>query len=150
MKKIVVLPCILVGFLLTGCSVEFDTVSSKAEKFESKTEEFADKAENLGSEFEAALEEGKQLEKKEKLTSEDQKRIVTLIDDLSAVIEEFKGEKAPMFNWLKDVSVEKLLEREKMLLEIQERAKDSKATIEDVKEMNKALSDEIEINLFGK
>ena len=116
----------------------------------SKSEKFEDKAEALGNEFDATLEEVKQLEKKEKLTSQDQKRIVTLIDDLSAVIEEFKGEKAPVFNWVKDFSVEKLLEREEILLEIQEKAKNEDATIEDVKEMKQALTDDIEINLFGK
>ena len=77
-----------------------------------KSEKFEDKAEALGNEFDAALEEVKQLEKKEKLTSQDQKRIVTLVDDLSVVIDEFKDEKAPMLNWVKDFSVEKLLERE--------------------------------------
>ena len=116
----------------------------------SKTEKFEDKAEALGNEFDAALEEAKQLEKKEKLTSEDQKRIVTLVDDLTVVIEEFKDEKAPMFNWAKDFSTDKLIERKEILLDIQERAKDGEATIEDVKEMKKALSDDIEINLFGK
>ncbi len=90
------------------------------------------------------------MEKKETLTSEDQKQIVTLVDDLSAVIEEFKDEKVPMFNWVKDFSIDKLKEREAILLDIQERAKDGEATIEDVKEMKKALSDDIEINLFGK
>ncbi len=143
MKKLMVMSCILLGFLLAGCSVEFDTGSSKTEKFE-------DKAEALGNEFDAALEEAKQLEKKEKLTSEDQKRIVTLVDDLTVVIEEFKDEKAPMFNWAKDFSTDKLMERKEILLDIQERAKDGEATIEDVKEMRKALSDDIEINLFGK
>ena len=142
-KKMMVISCVLVGFLLAGCSIEFDNDSSKSEKFE-------DKAEALGNEFDATLKEVKQLEKKEKLTSQDQKRIVTLIDDLSAVIEEFKGEKAPVLNWVKDFSVEKLLEREDKLLEIQEKAKSEDATIEDVKEMKQALTDDIEINLFGK
>ena len=143
MKKIMVMSCILLGFLLAGCSVEFDTDSSKTDKFE-------EKAEALGNEFDAALEAVKQLEKKDKLTSEDQKRIVTLVDDLTVVIEEFKDEKAPMFNWVKDFSTNKLKDREDILLDIQEKAKNGKATIEDVKEMKKALSDNIEINLFGK
>jgi len=143
MKKLMVMSFILLGFLLAGCSVEFDTGSSKIEKFE-------DKAEALGNEFDAALEEAKQLEKKEKLTSEDQKRIVTLVDDLTVVIDEFKDEKAPMFNWAKDFSTDKLIERKEILLDIQERAKDGEATIEDVIEMRKALSDDFEINLFGK
>ena len=102
MKKIWIVSCVLVGFLLSGCSVEFDTDSSKTEKFE-------DKAEALGNEFDATLEEVKQMEKKDKLTSQDQKRIVTLIDDLSVVIDEFKGEKAPMLNWVKDFSADKLI-----------------------------------------
>ena len=59
MKKIMVMSCILLGFLLAGCSVEFDTDSSKTDKFE-------EKAEALGNEFDAALEEVKQLEKKDK------------------------------------------------------------------------------------
>ena len=143
MKKLMVMSCILLGFLLAGCSVEFDTGSSKTEKFE-------DKAEALGNEFDAALEEAKQLEKKEKLTSEDQKRIVTLVDDLTVVIDEFKDEKTPMFNWVKDFSTDKLMERKEILLDIQERSKDGEATIEDVIEMRKALSGDFEINLFGK
>jgi outer membrane murein-binding lipoprotein Lpp len=143
MKKIMVMSCILLGFLLAGCSVEFDTDSSKIDKFE-------EKAEALGNEFDAVLEAVKQLEKKDKLTSEDQKRIVTLVDDLTVVIEEFKDEKAPMFNWVKDFSTNKLKDREDILLDIQEKAKNGKATTEDVKEMRKALSDDFEINLFGK
>ena len=59
-KKLMVMSCVLLGFLLAGCSVEFDTGSSKSEKFE-------DKAEALGNEFDATLEEVKQLEKKESL-----------------------------------------------------------------------------------
>ena len=82
----------------------------------SKTEKFEDKAEALGNEFDAALEEVKQLEKKDKLTSEDQKRIVTLVDDLTVVIEEFKDEKAPMLNWVKDFSTDKLIERKEILI----------------------------------
>ena len=143
MKKMVVISCLLAGFLLAGCSVDFDTDSSKTDKFE-------DKAEALGNEFDAALEEVKQMEKKDKLTSEDQKRIVTLVEDLTVVIEEFKDEKAPMLNWAKDLSNDKLMERKEILLDIQERAKDGEATIGDVIEMRKALSDDFEINLFGK
>ena len=89
------------------------------------------------------------MEKKEKLTSEDQKRIVALVDDLTAVIEEFKDEKAPMFNWVKDFSVEKLMERVEILEDIQSKAQNGEATIEDVKEMRKAIKDDFEINLFG-
>ena len=38
MKKLMVMFCILLGFLLAGCSVEFDTDSSKTDKFEDKAE----------------------------------------------------------------------------------------------------------------
>ena len=116
----------------------------------SKTAKFEDKAEALGNKFDAALEEVKQLEKKEKLTSEDQKRIVILVDDLIVVIEEFKDEKAPMLNWAKDFSTDKLMKRMEILRDIQERAKDGEATIEDVIKMKKVLSDDFEINLFDK
>ena len=67
MKKMMVIPFMLVGLLLTGCSVEFDTDSSRAEKFESKIEEFTNKAEALGNEFETALDELKKWRKKENL-----------------------------------------------------------------------------------
>jgi outer membrane murein-binding lipoprotein Lpp len=142
-KKLVVISCLLGSFLLAGCSVEFDTDSSKINKF-------ADKAEALGNEFNVALEEVKLLEKKEKLSSEDQKQIVTLVDDLIVVMEEFKNEKAPMFNWAKNFSTDKLNDREDILLGIQEKAKDGEATIKDVIEMKKALSNDVEINLFGQ
>ena len=66
------------------------------------------------------------------------------------LLKSLKSEKAPVFNWVKDFSVEKLLEREDKLLGIQEKAKNEDATIEDVKEMEQALTDDIEINLFGK
>ena len=38
MKKMMVMSFILLVFLLAGCSVEFDTDSSKTDKFEEKAE----------------------------------------------------------------------------------------------------------------
>ena len=42
------------------------------------------------------------------------------MDDLSAVLDEFKEEDAPMLNWLKDYSVEKVMERVDILIDIRE------------------------------
>ena len=40
------------------------------------------------------------------------------MDDLTDVVDEFKEEDAPMLNWLKDYSLEKLLERLEILGDI--------------------------------
>ena len=147
MKKIWIIPILLCGFLLTGCSVDLDLFPSDTE---SKAEKFASKAEAMGNQFDDTLAFLKQLEIKEKLAVQDQERIATEVDELLAVIEEFVNEDAPLFQGAKDFAVDKLKEREEILLEIQERAKNGEATIEDVKDMKNALSDDIEINLFGK
>ena len=53
-----------------------------------------------------------------------------------------------MFQGAKDFAVDKLKEREEILLDIQEKAKNGEATINDVKDMKNALSDDIEISIF--
>ena len=115
---------------------------------ESKAEKFASKAEAMGNQFDDTLAVLKQLEIKEKLTDQDQQMIVTEVNDLSAVIDEFIEEDIPLFQGAKDFAVEKLKEREEILLDIQEKAKNGEATIEDVKDMKDALSDDIEISIF--
>ena len=147
MKKMMVLAFLLVGFLLTGCSV--DLVSSKEGTLRTKIEKFEDSSEALADEFDAALLEIERLEEKKKLTSQDQKQIVTIVDDLSAVLDEFKEEDAPMLNWLKDYSVEKVMERVDILIDIREKAQNGNATIEDVRIMKEALREDYEIHLFG-
>ena len=71
------------------------------------------------------------------------------MDDLSAVLDEFKEEDAPMLNWLKDYSVEKVMERVDILIDIREKAQNGNATIEDVRIMKEALREDYEIHLFG-
>ena len=120
-----VLAFLFVGFLLTGCSV--DLVTSDGETLGTKTEKFEDKSEALGDEFDTALVEIERLEEKEKLTSKEQEQIVAIVDDLTDVLDEFKEEDAPMLNWLKDYSVEKLMERVEILGDIKEKAQNGDA-----------------------
>jgi hypothetical protein len=147
MKKIWIMPILLLGFLLTGCSVDLDLFPSDTE---SKAEKFASKAEAMGNQFDDTSAFLEELEIKEKLSVQDQERIVTEADALLAVIEEFANEDAPVFQGAKDFAVDKLKEREEILLDIQEKAKSGEATMDDVKDMKNALSDDIEIKLFGK
>ena len=114
----------------------------------SKAEKFASKAEAMGNQFDDTLAFLKQVEIKNKLTVQDQQRIVTEVNDLSVVIDAFIDEEAPLFQGAKDFAVDKLKEREEILLDIQEKARNGEATIEDVKDMKNALSDDIEISIF--
>ncbi len=145
MKKIWVVPFLLMGVLLTGCSVDLNHFPSD---IESKAEKFASKAEAMGNQFDDTLAVLKQLEIKEKLTDQDQQMIVTEVNDLSVVIDAFIEEEAPLFQGANDFAVDKLKEREEILLDIQEKAKNGEATIEDVKDMKDALVDDIEFSIF--
>ena len=71
------------------------------------------------------------------------------MDDLTDVLDEFKEEDAPMLNWLKDYSLEKLMERLEILGDIREKAQNGDATIEDVRIMKEAMREDYEIHLFG-
>ena len=102
----------------------------------------------MGNQFDDTLAFLKQVEIKDKLTVQDQQRIVTEVNDLSVVIDAFIDEEAPLFQGAKDFAVDKLKEREEILLDIQEKARNGEATIEDVKDMKNALSDDIEISIF--
>ena len=84
MKKLWVLPFLLMGFLLTGCSVGLDHFTSDTE---SKAEKFASKAEAMGNQFDDTLAVLKQVEIKDRLTVQDQQRIVKEVNDLSVVID---------------------------------------------------------------
>jgi outer membrane murein-binding lipoprotein Lpp len=147
MKKMIVLAILFAGFLLTGCSV--DLFTSNEGTLGTKIEKFEDSSEELEDEFMAALEEIERLEEKNKLSSQDQKQIVAVVDNLSAVLDEFQEEEAPMLNWLKDYSVEKVMERVETLEDIKEKAQNGDATIEDVRVMKEALTDDFELGLFG-
>ena len=102
----------------------------------------------MENQFDDTLAFLKQVEIKDKLTVQDQQRIVTEVNDLSVVIDAFIDEEAPLFQGAKDFAVDKLKEREEILLDIQEKAKNGEATIKDVKDMKNALSDDIEISIF--
>ena len=108
MKKLWVVPFLLMGFLLTGCSVSLDHFTSDTE---SKAEKFASKAEAMGNQFDDTLAFLKQVEIKDRLTVQDQQRIVTEVNDLSVVIDAFIDEEAPLFQGAKDFAVDKLKER---------------------------------------
>ena len=71
------------------------------------------------------------------------------MDDLTDVLDEFKEEDAPMLNWLKDYSLEKLMERLEILGDIREKAQNGDATIEDVRVMKETMKADYEIHLFG-
>lgn len=146
MKKTILLSIVIIFSFLAGCSVEIDGISSNS----SKTESFADRAESLGATVEKFIDELRELEKKEKLNSQDQKYLVEEIDHLFGVFEDFKNEDASLLNGVKKIGVKELEEKEKVLAAIQGKAEEGNATKRDVERLRETLSADIEFNLFGE
>lgn len=150
MKKLIIIPCVILSIFATGCSVDIDGITSEAKKFETKTEEFADLADHLGTTVEDTYNKLEKLEHKVKLNSQDQEQIVKQIDKLLDVIKEFKSGKPPIFKWAMELSEEKLKEKEEPLLTLREKANNNDATKADIKEVKEELKKDIEIKLFEK
>lgn len=141
MKKYWILSLLIV-FLMTGCSVEIETSTSKSEEFSSIADElsstFADVTDKMG-----------QLPDKTELTSENQKLIVQQVNNLLKQIKKFKEAEAPfMAKKLKEMALKELNKKEEILIDIKEKAEKGTATVEDIENIIKTISDDFEINLF--
>lgn len=141
MKKYWILSLLIV-FLMTGCSVEIETSTSKSEEFSSIADElsstFADVTDKMG-----------QLPDKTELTSENQKLIVQQVNNLLKQIKKFKEAEAPfMAKKLKEMALKELNKKEEILIDIKGKAGKGTATVEDIENIIKTISDDFEINLF--
>ncbi|WP_413309631.1 hypothetical protein AA0X95_13485 [Bacillus sp. 1P10SD] len=147
MKKFFVLSVVMFSFLVTGCSVEIDTGSSK---ITSQSTELEAKSEAIQDQFNEAMDMATELEGKNTLTTNDQKRLANQIEDVLSVITEFKEVNTPLIGKkIKNIAGKNLENREEILRRIQEKAEEGKATKEDVHKMKKALSDDVNIKLFN-
>jgi hypothetical protein len=144
MKKMIIFAMLITAFLVSGCSVEIETSSSKSEKF-------ASNAEVLGDTFDNTKDILEPLKGKQILSTEDQKLITQQIDELKKVLDDFKAEEAPFLaEMAKKITLKQLNEKEKILLSIQEKAEKGNAKVKDVEEVIEAISADFEISLFGK
>jgi outer membrane murein-binding lipoprotein Lpp len=147
MKKFFVLSVVMFSFLVTGCSVEIDTGSSK---ITSQSTELEAKSKAIQDHFNEAMDMATELEGKNTLTTNDQKRLANKIEDVLSVITEFKDVKTPIIGKkIKSIAGKNLKNREEILTKIQEKAEEGKATKEDVHKMKKALSDDLNFKLFN-
>ncbi|MGG7619029.1 hypothetical protein [Bacillus coreaensis] len=141
MKKYWILSLLIV-FIITGCSVEIETSSSKSE-------EFASTADELSSTFVDVKDKMESLVVKKELSSEDQKLIVKHVNDLTMEIQKFRDEEAPfMAKRIKKMALNELNKKEDILVDVKEKAENDMATVEDVEKIIKTISDDFEINLF--
>ncbi|WP_141433802.1 hypothetical protein [Bacillus sp. 03113] len=136
MKKIIILSIISVFFLLmSGCSDQ-PSIAAKAEK--------------LGKSIDHFIEYIDTLKVQDAISPKEQEKMVTEIDRVHRSIETFNEAKVPgIMKKAKKHIRKKLIEKDKILLEVKEKAEKGEATIEDVKELKKELSDDINIKLFN-
>ena len=144
MKKLMMIPFVLLVFLLSGCSISLDPDLSKVDEFTAVAEE-----------MEVAFTEAKstfiELNEKPSLSSSDQKTIELQIEQLREAIGDFKSTEAPFLVKTAKKKVAKVLnKKEKELITIQEKAKNGKAEKEDLELMIKLVSDDIEIKFGNK
>lgn len=146
MKKLIMLSLLVFAFLVTGCSVELETSSSK---MESKADRVEAKAYELEQEFNEAKDLVNELEGKDSITSKDQKRISNQIDSVLAVIDELKEMETPVLGkTVEDFVGKNLNKREEALLEVQAKADEGTVTKEDLQKIEKAVSNDLNIKLF--
>ena len=139
MKNFLIIAIISIN-LLTGCSIEIDTHASDG---------FANAAEELGNTFSNVKTKLESLQKKQYLTTDEQKAIVQQVNTLTNVINHFKEEGVSFLgNMPMSIAVNELDKKEEILLSIKEKAEKGKATVDDVKKLIKTISDDYEFNLF--
>lgn len=148
MKKIMILMVVLLAFLTTGCSVQLTT----SNELDSKAEILEVKGEEVQSEFNNALNFVNELKfsNKNTINAKDQQRIGNQIDDVLNVIEEFKELEVPVLGGqVKDFVDNNLKQREEILRDVQEKAEKGQAEKEDLQQLEKALSNDINIRFFN-
>jgi hypothetical protein len=142
MKKLVVLTMAIGVYMLTGCSVEIDSSTSK-------TEEFAMEAENLTDEFINAKLMLEPLKDKDALTEKDQQKVAERLQKLKEKIENFREREGSFLENIAKKATNKILDKkEKVLVKMLEKAEKSQLETEDINRLIKELSDDIEIKLF--
>ncbi|MFC3885531.1 hypothetical protein ACFOU2_19465 [Bacillus songklensis] len=146
MKKIIGLSMILMAFMLTGCSIQIDSETGLS----AKSEELVSKAEAIETEFNSTLNTIAQLEGKQSLSSDDQELIDNQIDRIMMVVDDFKETDTPFLGKkVKELADQNLKERERTLLNVQEKAENRTMTKEDLQKVKKAISDDVTISLFN-
>lgn len=147
MKKMIVLSIVMATLLVTGCSVEIDTGTAK---LTSQSNELEAKAEAIENQFDNALNLVVELEEKNTLSTNDQKRLANQIDDVLTVLTEFKEVNTPFIGKkIKNIAEKNIEDREEILRNIQEKAGEGRATKRDIQQIEKALSDDFSIKLFN-
>lgn len=142
MKKLMFIPLVFFVFVLAGCSISLEPDMSKVD-------EFVEVAEEMEDVFSESISTFSDLMENETLSAEDQKTIVTEIDQLRESFDEFKSKDAPFLaKTAKKVAAKELNKKEEKLVEIQEKAKKGKADRDDLEKMIDILSDDIEIKVF--
>jgi hypothetical protein len=141
MKKFGILAAFTV-MLLSGCSVDIDTGTSKVEGFANVAEELGDTITNAKSELGP-------LQEKKVLTAKDQQAVVDHINRVTDVIHDFKEEESTFLAiMVKKAAGKELNNKEEVLLTIKEKAEKNEATEEDIKKMIETLSSDYEIKLL--
>lgn len=142
MKKLIGICLLVPAILLAGCDIEINT---------SKEEALGEKGELLGSEFERVKSEIDDINKKKELTSEDQELIAENLEDLNNAIKSFEEEEGTFITKGAMKLAKKVLDDKKdEFSEIQEKAKNGTATVDDVKELQEILEADVQFSLFGK
>lgn len=143
MKKLIIIPFLMIGFVMSGCSMSLDIN-------ESKVDVFTEVAEGLEEVFLEAESNLKQLSEKPSFTSKDQQNVVQQIEKLTEVINKFQHTEAPFFMKKVKKKIGKILnEREENFLTIKEKAENGEVEKEDIELMLELLSDEIELNILS-
>jgi hypothetical protein len=140
MKKIGML--LLVLALLGGCSVQIDTSTSK-------TDEFTSSVDGLSETLLLAKKKFMPFEGKQSFTKEEQAQIMETVEIVTDEMAEFKKEEAPLLGkMVKKVVMKQLIQKEKILLDIKEKAETGTITDKDISTLISTVSDDFEIKLF--
>ncbi|MFT4416578.1 hypothetical protein ACLM5H_22190 [Fredinandcohnia humi] len=141
MKKACVLLIIVLVGLLVGCSNSFSI--EKAEDFSQIADEFGENIDGFKDEFE-------RLERKGKLTKEDQQNLVASIEDIKDEVDDFLSAEAPFgLTTVQKVIKKDVNDRVEILNELQEKAENNEATVRDIKRVNDDFFADVSLSLFN-
>ncbi|MHC0037770.1 hypothetical protein [Pseudoneobacillus sp. C159] len=142
MKKMVLLIMMLGGFLLTGCSIDIDTSTSKSERL-------ATEAEGLAEAFSIVKKELKPLKKKTTLSAKDQDKVAQQLDGLIQQMNDFTEKDGSFFIDLTKKAMKKVMDKkEKVFVKMLQKAEKGELENKDIDTLMRELSDDIEIKLF--
>lgn len=145
MNKMMILMAVLIAFFTTGCSVQLTTPNG----LYTKADKLAAKGEELQYEFDKALEFVNELEDKNTISSKDQKKVESKMEQVIDVIDEFKELEVPVMGGkIKDIADNNLKQREEVLHAIQEKSEKGNVGKEDLHELKKALSADFSIKFI--